>query len=95
MATAIHISKEISAIVDQKGIHPILLANQPKLFHRSRRHFMHLSNDPSTSPALCLHAPLVAEKNKALSHQPDDVENEKENGNIDGDLHDGSRQGIT
>jgi hypothetical protein len=62
MATTIHIGEEISSIVDQKGIHPIFLADQPEFFHRSRRYFIDFGNDPPPKPALFLHAPLSRRK---------------------------------
>jgi hypothetical protein len=89
MAAAINVGVKAPLIVDEKTIDAILITYKPKLFNTTGRQFLHLGNDSASLAALLLHAPLVAPENQSVNNQSDDIEDEKEKGQIKGDRHAG------
>ena len=87
MAAAINIGVKTPLIVDEKSIDAIFIAYKPKLFNTTGRQFLHLRHYSATFAALLLHAPLIAPEKYSVNNQSDDIEDEKEKGQIKGDGH--------
>jgi len=87
MPTAIDVSVDLSAMVYQKRIDAVFVTDQPKLFDRSRLQLLRLRDDPSSPAAFCPHSSPVPQEKDAPNDQTDEVEREKNQGEIDGDFH--------
>ncbi len=82
----------ISLIIDQKTIYAIFLADQPKLFYRTRDHFLDTRYDPSSQPALPIHLGLISKEEDLAEEEAQQVEAQKQKGEINRLGHCGTRQ---
>ncbi len=78
MTAAINISVILPLVIDQKTIYAILLADQPKLFYRTRDHFLDARYDPSSQPALPIHLGLISKKDDLAEEEAQQVEAQKQ-----------------
>jgi len=77
MTAAINISVILPLVIDQKTIYTILLADQPKLFYRTRGHFLDTRYDPSSQPALPNHLGLISKEEDLAEEVAQQVEAQK------------------
>ena len=82
MTTAINISMILPLVIDQKTIYAILLADQPKLFYRTRDNFLDTRYDPSSQPALPIHLGLISKEKDLAEEEAQQVEAQKKERNI-------------
>jgi hypothetical protein len=91
MAAAIHVGVEISLIIDEKRIDAIFAAYKPKFLDTTGRQLFRFGDNSPAESAFPLHAPLVTPENDSVNNQRDDIQNEKEKGQINGDGHSGRK----
>ncbi len=78
MTAAIDISMILPLVIDQKTIYAILLADQPKLFYRTRDHFLDTRYDPSSQPALPIHLGLISKEDDLAEEEAQQVKAQKQ-----------------
>jgi hypothetical protein len=87
MAAAIDIGVKFSAVVDQEGIDPIPLADEPEFFDRSRRELPDARDHPSRGPAFPLHSSPISQKQAPADEEAYPIECNEEEREIEGELH--------
>src|SRR5687768_667093 len=77
MPAAIDIGIEAAAIVHEKGIDAVILADQPELLNRAGLELVHASDHPTAESTLIAHALLIAHKYILTDDQADQIKNHK------------------